>query len=132
MPSQDTGMMESYLHTYDLDKVSYENIAQGTSKALTMKVGNVKEELHGVQIGNERFAIHLIHCDQETNSCAFRVNGKATGLISAKDDTPNAVALNAQYLLKVDHIAFDYCDGRRFCDHNFQAYDIVNISVLLR
>lgn len=134
-PVQDQTFIASYKQTYqDFANVNYEAITPGTRKDLQLREGNIPEKIEGVQVAQEKIAIHLIVCDISTKSCAFRINGEATGLLyeDTTSDKPNAIAVNQDYLLKLNSITFDFCDNRRFCGSHYQAYDVVDVSLIPR
>jgi len=132
MPAQNNALVQEYLSSHNINQIPYESLTPGTTRNVTLRAGNIEEKILGFESGQDKFTIHLIHCDQESQSCAFRVNGQATGALSTAADKANAITINEHYLLKIDTILFDYCDGRRFCDHHYQAYDMVNVSLVPR
>lgn len=133
LPAQDASTLQKYMEVYkDLSEVQYESISPGQRSDLQLRAGNIEEEIKGIQDGSEQIAVHLITCDPETRSCAFRVNGQATKALYEKEDLlkPNAVTISPNYVLKINSIRFNYCDDRRFCASHFQAYDIADVSVI--
>ncbi len=96
--------------------------------------GNVPEDIKGFVINDKIYAIHLILCTEEHNSCYFRVNGVPTGQITTKDSDVNDAAksftLEEEYRLEVNSIQFNYCGTYRFCDMRHEAHDVVNVSIV--
>ena len=91
-----------------------------------LKSRNVVDDLRGYEIGGKRYAIHLLACFPSDFSCAFRINGIPTRKLREGD----SFALNDGYILKINKITIDECDGRRFCDIVYDSYDTVDIEVI--
>jgi hypothetical protein len=133
LPMQNNAVVDAYVKTHEeFEGVNYAVLSQDTQTRLQLRAGNLPEELKGVQTATERYALQLMMCDRQSQSCSFRVNGKSTGELYAHPGVnhANAVALDEKFILKIDKITFDFCDNRRFCDSNFQAYDLVDTSII--
>lgn len=93
----------------------------------TIKTQNAGSGEYGkiYTLGSNEYNFEHLLCNREDNKCAIVINGKTTGPLSVSD-TYN---LDNNYFFKIDSITFDFCDNRRFCDYDFQAYDIVKFSI---
>lgn len=135
-PSEDSALIERYKKAYnDFDDVDFNTIDSNSKYDFVLKAGNVPEKIEGVSINDEKFAIHLLVCNQASKNCFFRINGEPTGALYQAEDgenNPNAIALNKDYLLVINNIIFNYCNNKRFCDSYFEAYHIVNLSIIPR
>lgn len=114
-----------------LPQSSFETVPANSRADIQLKTNGVQPS-RGLQLGSKQFVVEVIACNQERQSCAFRVNGVAKGAlhINAGVDRPNEMRLDEEYVLKVNAIQFDYCDDRRICDYRIQAYDVVDVSVI--
>jgi hypothetical protein len=135
--SIDTPYIQNYLRTYkNFSNIKYEKIPFNSTTKLRLTVGAKEDNIKGFEIGSKRYAIHLIFCDHITKTCAFRINGVATGALAAinnlKANITSKFDLDENYALQIENIQFYYCDNRRFCNVHYEAYDIVNISVMPR
>ena len=133
--NQDSGSFDKeyskqYLAVYkNFSDIEYKAI--DADDLTIMKVGARKDNIKGFDIEGDRFAVHLIHCDRRSQSCAFRINGVPTGKLYTKNTLSKQTefSLTKDYSLKIDSIKFDFCDGRRFCNLFHEAYDVVDVEV---
>ena len=129
--SIDTPYIRSYIILYNnFSKVEFEKVENILEKPVIMKFGNYNKKFQGTTIDNKNYVIHLVGCDREQKTCNFRVNG-----ILAKELSPygtDTFDLDDNYKIKINSIEFSYCDNRRFCDYDFQAYDRVEVEVVRR
>lgn len=125
--SIDTPYILSYLETYDnFENIDFREVNEKTNNI--MAVGNMQDNLKGYRLNSKNYAVHLIYCDKENQGCYFRINGVPTGKLAVNNEL-SSFNINENYKLKLNSITFDFCDGARFCDTHFEAYDIVNISI---
>lgn len=112
--------------------VLFEDLGTFSFYSTTMKVGNVMDNTRSYRIGNEKFVIHLLGCDISNLACMFRINGVPTKRLYSSDKllAKSSFSLNPDYELRISSIIFDYCGDARFCDLDFEAYHIVNISII--
>lgn len=132
-----TPYIKQYLATYnDFSDVMYEKVLPNSVTHEVLTVGNHEDNIKGFEINGKRYAVHLLLCDYNLQRCFFRINGVPTGALHAfKEGQPEdsaAFNLDATYKIKINSITFDHCDNRRFCNLHYEAYDIVNISVMPR
>ena len=102
-----------------------------------MESGNsVAENVRGYIIKGEKYAIHLIICDEEARACYFRINGVPTGKFVPKDskskDGIRFFELDGEFGIEIESIKFNDCGDRHFCDIYWDEENIVNISVVKR
>ncbi len=128
---------DEYMQVFnDFSDISYKRIRTGESASKVMKIGAKKDNIAGYQIGDKRYVIHLIDCDREANSCAFRVNGVPTKDIynSKVEDSSKkkSFKLDSNHEIVIKSIQFNFCDNRRYCDVPFDAYHLVEVEVVER
>jgi len=125
---------ENYLNLMgNYSDLSYEFLGDTERYDFILKEGNVLDNIKGISLSNKKFAIDLLACAQNTNSCGFRINGVPTKRIYANNDpSQNSFNLDPNYKLRLNSIIFDYCGHVRVCDIDFDAYDIINISIVRR
>lgn len=133
--SIDDGYIRAYLGAYNyFSDIPYEVVLEGAAGEAVLAVGNQEDNIKGFEIEGKRYAIHLMACDYNLQRCSFRVNGVSTGGKHAdRFDQNEAVAtfdLDDSYRIKINSITFDYCDNKRFCNLHYEAYDVVNVSVI--
>lgn len=108
----------------NFSELEFKELTENT-KTVSFKTGNIIDNIKGYELDKNKYAIHLIACDRERNTCNFRINGvlaKELGVSSTFD-------LDNRYKIKVKSIKIDYCDNRRVCDFLFDAYDLVEVEV---
>lgn len=135
--SIDTQYIREYLDLYkNFSDVPYKKLKANSTDNAILAVGAKEDNIRGIELSNKRYAVHLILCNHNTRECAFRINGVATGpLATAEDDqakAPSKFDLDENATLQINSIQMDYCDGRRFCNVYYEAYDIVNLTVLVK
>lgn len=135
--SIDTPYITDYLKLYkNFSDIQYERVPKNSTVKTKVVVGAKEDTVRGFEMGYDRYAIHLILCNHNTKTCAFRINGIATGALAAVNDenvgAPSKFALDENSTLEITGIQLDYCDGRRFCNVYYEAYDIVNMTVITR
>ncbi|MBI3051501.1 hypothetical protein HYY74_03510 [Candidatus Woesearchaeota archaeon] len=113
--------------------IPYERLLPGETKQYILKSGNVQDNIRGVEVAGQKYAIDLVLCNWNEQACFFRVNGKATGGLHefkpGLTDNVSSYTVNGAFHIKVNSIMFDYCGSRRFCNLHFDAYEIVNLSL---
>lgn len=115
---------EYLMRNNNFSDIKFAKLTENT-KTVSLKTGNVIDNIKGYEINKNKYAIHLIACDREKNTCNFRING-----VLANDlGVSNTFALDNSYGITVKSIKIDYCDNRRVCDFLFDAYDLVEIEV---
>lgn len=92
-----------------------------------LKVGAKNDNKKGYIMGDKIFAVHLVTCEKATKTCSFRINGVRTGKLSP--DTKSEFNLNENHTLTIKNIKFNYCDGKRFCNMRYEAYDKVEVEI---
>lgn len=96
-------------------------------------IGNKINDLNGVKINENNFAIHLVYCDEFEKFCKFRINGIPTTrmYIPAVMDYEkiNTFDIDGEYQLKINSVKFNHCDNHRFCNLGYEGYHLVNVSV---
>ena len=131
--SADDHYVKGYLGIYkNFSDIPFQKIKRNATANLKLLVGAKEDNIRGFQVGNDRYAIHLIICNHNTGECAFRVNGVATGPLRDNNSDTGAhskFSIDENKTLEVTGIQLDYCDGRRFCNVYYEAYDIVNLTV---
>lgn len=135
--SIDTPYVLDYLKLYkNFSSIQYERMPKNSTVKTKLAVGAKEDNIRGFEMGYDRYAIHLILCNHNTKTCAFRINGVATGALSAISDKSAEASskfdLDENATLEVTGIQLDYCDGRRFCNVYYEAYDIVNLTVITK
>lgn len=135
--SIDTPYITDYLKLYkNFSDIQYERLSKNSTVKTRLTAGAKEDNLRGFEMGYDRYAIHLILCNHNTKTCAFRVNGVTTGALSANSDknavVPSKFDLDENSTLEITGIQLDYCNGRRFCNVYYEAYDIVNVTVVIR
>ena len=113
-------MMNNFSTTKD-----FENIQEIST---FMKVRNKEDNIRAYTIANKNYVIHLLGCSASDFTCAFRINGIPTKKLKEGD----TFSLNDGYSLKVNSIIIDYCDNQRYCDLSYEAYDLVEVSIVFR
>lgn len=129
--------MTDYLKTYkNFSDIQYEKISKNSTVKTRLVVGAKEDTIQGFEMGYDRYVIHLILCNHNAKTCAFRINGVITGALSAISDEnavmPSKFDLDDNSTIEITSIQFDYCDGRRFCNVYYEAYDIVNLAVITK
>ncbi|MEK6983011.1 MAG: hypothetical protein AABX33_00425 [Nanoarchaeota archaeon] len=119
----DRAYRDQYLKDYNyFSNIDYVKITGGYTTV--MKVGNVNDNIKGVNINNEKkYAIHLLYCEQ--SYCAFRING----VPAAQMQRDSTFRLDDEYALKITNIVVDFCDTKAFCHLGAESYDIVDILI---
>ena len=121
---------EKYLSLFqNFSNIEYKGVVKDTATIMT--VGAKQDNIKGFDVKGDKFSVHLIYCDRNSKSCAFRINGVPTGKLHIKNtqDKQNEFQLNKDYVLKINSIKFDYCDNRRFCNVAYEAYDVVDMEI---
>ena len=94
---------------------------------------SMQDNIKGLNIKDRGYVIHVLYCNKFENYCALTINGIPTGKFYSSQvedlDKQTKFMLDNNYVLRIKSIVFDYCDGKRFCDYYFDAYDIVEIEV---
>jgi len=128
--SIDTEYIRDYLKVYNsFSDILYQNIIAGNSAKVTLTVGNKENNIRGFEINGKRYVVHLIACDINYGQCMFRINGIPTGGIKVHNQEAG-FDLDNTYRVETDSVTFDYCGTKRFCNLHFEAYDIVNVTVM--
>lgn len=135
--STNTPYIKQYLELYnDFSDIKYEQVLPNSETRAIMTIGNQEDNIKGFEVNGKRYAVHLLLCDYNLQRCFFRINGVPTKALHAskfgQPETQAIFNLDNVYKIKVNSITFDYCDNRRFCNLHYEAYDIVNISVMPR
>ena len=99
-----------------------------------MKKGLFYKGFNGHMINGKRYIIELLACDRRSKSCSFMINGDVVTkniFLSDKEKEGKQVGfdLDGDYMLVINSIRFDYCDNKRICDYDYEAYDLVDIAV---
>jgi hypothetical protein len=133
----DTPYIRDYLEVYrNFSEINYDKLAFNSTLQVKMTIGAKEDNIKGFEAGEKLYAAHLIICNHNERTCSFRLNGIATGPISAANDinakSPSKISLYENTTLQVEEVIWDYCDGRRFCNMYYEAYDIVNVTVVRR
>ena len=93
----------------------------------------MKENINGININNQGYIIDVAYCKKADNYCILKINGVSTDkLYNSEINDSNKKTefiLNDDYTLRIKSIIFDYCDGKRFCDYHFDAYDVIEIEI---
>lgn len=103
-----------------------------TKENARLLIGSRNDNIKGYEINNTRFAIDLLGCNSYSRYCTFRINGVPTKQIYSPRDFPDGKVsfdLDGQYVVKIENIVFDYCDGRRFCHLGLEGYHVVDVSI---
>ncbi len=111
----------SYMNNFS--DVNFQSI---NAVSTVMSSRNVNDKIRGYKISDKNYAIHLLGCDSSDISCAFRINGVPTRKLRPGDIFP----LNDGNILKINSIVLDYCNNQRFCDVIYDAYDLINYSIV--
>ncbi|MCK5283153.1 MAG: hypothetical protein KAK00_07110 [Nanoarchaeota archaeon] len=120
----------TYLKNYkNLAHVKFEKLSKKGYFA-SLKDGNIKDNIEGFILNNRKYAIHLVGCNQEEETCNFRINGMLVKGLS--QNGKNTIDLDDTYSIKINSIRMNYCDNRRFCDYTLQSYDKVELEVVER
>lgn len=93
-----------------------------------VKFGNKMDTLRGYLISSNRYAIDLVGCDPSDGRCGFRINGVPT----KKLNKGQSFNISDTHQLLVSDITIFYCDEKVYCDLDFDAYHVVNISIVRR
>lgn len=126
----DVKLKEDFLRwNKNYSEIRYEEITDSANHILT--VGNKIDNIKGYKINGKGYAIELLACDRNRNSCAFRVNGVPTKRIYQKDvdEEPKSFDLGDGSVLMIDSIEFDKCDYG-VCDLHYDGYDAVDVGVV--
>jgi len=97
---------------------------------LTLTIGNRNEPLKGVRVDGQPVAIEVMACDWQERACGFRINGVATGAMKPGQGAASEFLLDLDYKLVLVNVQIDYCEGRRFCNTHFEAYDVIDTVVV--
>ena len=127
-----------YIQEYLRQRNFFENLVYervNGSTNITLEAGNaITEDIQGVALDGEGYAVHLILCDNEQKACFFRINGIPTGKFIANDGTSadgiQSFDLNEKYVLEIVAIDFDDCGNKRFCDIYWDQKDIVETKIV--
>ena len=100
---------------------------------ITTKQSN-NEDKKGYRFNKKLYAIHLIACDTNTKSCAFRINGIPTGKLNPENhkeikNPKTEFSLDETHSITIKNIQWNYCDNRRFCDYHYEAYNKVEVEI---
>lgn len=126
--------IQEYLqqHNY-FEDLQYTEIVDAAT--FTLEAGNaIVEDIQGVALDNQGYAIHLIICDEETQSCYFRINGVPTGKFIAKTDTSSdgikVFEINDGYTIEIVNITFNDSGDKRFYDVYWDKKNIVELKIV--
>ena len=119
----------------DLNKnfsnLNFKKIAE--KEDIVMTVGARINNIKGLEINNKNFAIDLITCNSYERYCAFRINGVPTKKLFSFEEFGTAKKtsfdLDANYIIKINSVNFDFCDNRRFCHLGYEGYHKVDVSI---
>lgn len=129
--SINTAKVREYLALHNnFTDLNFTTIKDSQKETTTLKIGAVHDTIKGYNIEDKGYVIHLIGCQERSNACVFLINGITTQKLSP-DNTKgaaNTFQLNDKNNIKINSITYDYCDGRRFCDDHYEAYNIVSIT----
>ncbi len=114
-------------HHRNLSDVEFKEVSDEGSSA-SLKKGNAEGKIEGFVLDGKKYAVHLVGCDHEGDTCNIRVNGMLVKDIPADQET--IIPLAGDHKIVVKKIELDYCDEREVCDYMFQAYDRVDVEVL--
>ena len=111
--------------------VVFANITGNTK--YTLKAGAVNERLKGVKLNNQNYVIDLLYCEINGKYCAFRINGVPVPQIRSFEQFGNSKVtsfdIDGNYILKVNSIKFNHCEGTGFCHFGYQSYDVVDVMI---
>tara|TARA_Y100000310_G_scaffold118295_1_gene117153 strand:- start:1373 stop:2602 length:1230 start_codon:yes stop_codon:yes gene_type:complete len=79
-------------------------------------------------IDGNTYTLYIAICIGSPIRTSIRINEEPTGGLLVSD----TYDLNDNYYIKIDSIDPDYCDGRRFCNIEFEAYCVVDFSIFSR
>ena len=134
--SNQTYIQEYVLDYSNLTEVNYINVSGSENEVLTtLNIGGIYiDQFAGYKINDLKYGIHLLICEHQTNSCAFRINGVPTGRIYNASVTgqSNYFNINQEVKLVINNLKINECGNQFFCDVPFEAYDKVNISLVRR
>ena len=98
-----------------------------------LKVGAKIDTLRAISINNNNYVIDLIKCKLQGRYCTFRINGvPAVRLHSFEEygnSNINSFDIDGSYILKVNSIKFNHCEGTGFCHFGYQSYDVVDVMI---
>ena len=123
-------MKENFLEwNKNYSEIRFEEINSSSNQILI--VGNKMDNIKGYKINGKGYAIELLACNRERNSCSFRINGIPTKRIYQEDmnEEPTSFNLGNGFELSIESIEFDKCDFK-ICDLFYDGYDAVEIEVL--
>lgn len=126
--------IQDYLQQHDyFEDLDYKEVVDSTP--LDLEADNaIAEDIQGIALDNQGYAIHLVICDEETQSCYFRINGVPTGKFVAKDDISSdgikSFDINDQYTLEINKIIFNDSGDKRFYDIYWDKRNIVELTVI--
>lgn len=116
--------------------INYDALVPNSRMDYVLSVGNRNDKIRGIEISGKRYVVDLIFCHWGTQTCAFKVNGVNTGGLHAftlgLTDNTSSFNIDTNHRIMVNSITFDYCDNARFCNLHYEAYDIVNLTVMPR
>jgi len=133
----DTPETQNYLkaNNYFAD-INYDVLPLNGRKDYVLTTGNRQDNIRGIEIQGQKYAIDLVLCHWGTQTCAFKINGVNTPALHAYEkgitDNISSYDINNLYEIKVNSISFGQCDNRRFCNLHYEAYDVVNMTVAVR
>jgi len=111
--------------------VVFNNITGNTK--YTLKAGAVNERIKSVKLNNQNYVIDLLYCEINGKYCAFRINGVPVPQIRSFEQFGNSKVtsfdIDGNYILKVNSIKFNHCEGTGFCHFGYQSYDVVDVLV---
>ena len=111
--------------------VVFNNITGNTK--YTLKAGAVNERIKSVKLNNQNYVIDLLYCEINGKYCAFRINGVPVPQIRSFEQFGNSKVtsfdIDGNYILKVNSIKFNHCEGTGFCHFGYQSYDVVDVMI---
>ena len=115
----------------NFSNVVFTNLTGNTK--YTLKVGAVNDRIKGIKINNQNYVIDLLYCEISGKYCAFRINGVPVPQIRSFEQFGNSKVtsfdIDSNYILKVNSVKFNHCEGTGFCHFGYQSYDVVDVSV---
>jgi len=126
--------IQDYLQQHDyFQDLEYKEVIDSTP--LTLEAGNaIAEDIEGVALNNEGYALHLVICDEEQQACYFRINGVPTGKFIATTDTSSdgitSFDLDENYRIEINKIIFNDSGDKRFYDVYWDKKNIVELTIV--
>lgn len=128
----DVSYANQYLNMMkNFSDIDFEDLGTSETRSSTLKTRNIIDDVRGYEDNNNKYAIHLLGCKNSKRSCSFRVNGVPTGhLFDSQEKGDTEFQIDQNHKIRIDSITIDFCDGAQYCDLYYDAYDVVNLSII--